>query len=142
MTSGTDDRRTVDLHQIGEHRFRASNGRGGSVSMGVGEDPDFTPVELLLAAVAGCGALDVDYITGKRAAATEFTAHAAGVKVRDEQGSRLAELTVTFTIGFPASEAGDRAREVLPAAVQRSQDRLCTVARTIAAGEPATFTLG
>ena len=47
-------------HQIGEHRWKATNSRGGGVSIGPGDDPDFTPVELLLAALAGCGATDLD----------------------------------------------------------------------------------
>src|SRR5262249_19200626 len=35
--------RSVDLHQIGEHRWMATNRRGGGVSVGPGDDPDFTP---------------------------------------------------------------------------------------------------
>ena len=82
-----EDTRSVDLHQIGEHRWKATNNRGGGVSIGPGEDPDFTPVELLLAALAGCGAADLDYIAGKRAPFETFKASAEGHKVRDEDGT-------------------------------------------------------
>ena len=61
--------RGIDLTRIGEARYKATNGRGGVLPIGAGGDPDFTPVELLLAAIAGCSAIDVDLITGKRAAA-------------------------------------------------------------------------
>jgi putative redox protein len=44
-------------------------------------------------------------------------------------------------VEFPASEAGDAAREVLPSAVQRSHDRLCTVSRTVELGTPVTIEL-
>ena len=57
---------------MGEGRYKATNARGGVLPVGSGGDPDFTPVELLLAALAGCSAIDVDLITGKRAAATTF----------------------------------------------------------------------
>jgi len=65
-----DEERSVHLGRIGLHRFKATNRRGGVLPIGTGEDPDFSPVELLLAAVAGCAALDVDFITGKRSKQT------------------------------------------------------------------------
>ncbi len=55
--------------------------------IGSGDDPDFTPVELLLAALAGCSAIDVDAITGKRAAALSFDVRAEGDKIRDDQAT-------------------------------------------------------
>ena len=58
-TPHDDTLRSVDLVKIGPERFKATNGRGGVLPIGRGEDPDFTPVELMLAAVAGCGAIDL-----------------------------------------------------------------------------------
>ena len=78
--------RSVEIAKIGPGRFKATNERGGETFFGLGgEDPDFTPVELLLAAIAGCGALDVEALTSKRAASTGFTVRAEGDKVRDEE---------------------------------------------------------
>ncbi len=134
--------RSIDLHQIGEHRWKATNSRGGGVSIGPGEDPDFTPVELLLAALVGCGAADLDYIAGKRAPFETFYARAEGHKVRDEQGSHLVQLKVTFDVTFPEGEGGDAAREVLPRTLQQIEDRLCTVGRTVALGEPVAYVAG
>ena len=37
---------------------------------------------------------------------------------------------------FPHGEADDAARAVLPEAVRRSHDRLCTVSRTVELGTP------
>ena len=34
------------------------------------------------------------------------------------------------------AKAGDRAREMLPKAIQMSEERLCTVSRTVALGTP------
>ncbi|MFE3999571.1 OsmC family protein [Nocardioides sp. YIM B13467] len=139
MTDSAADLRSVSLEKIGEHRFRATNARGASVVIGHGDDPDFTPVELLLAALAGCSALDVDFITGKRSPMETFEALAAGTKIRDEQGNRLVDLSVTFDITFPEGEAGDAARKVLPDAIKKSETRLCTVGRTVAVGTPVTY---
>jgi putative redox protein len=139
---GPETYRSVDLHQIGEHRWMATNRRGGGVSVGPGDDPDFTPVELLLAALVGCGAADLDHIAGKRAPFETFHARAEGHKVRDDGGNHLVQLTVTFDVTFPEGEGGDAAREVLPRTLQQIQDRLCTVGRTVTLGDPVRYVAG
>lgn len=132
----TTNLRSIELTRIGEGRYKASNRRGGVLPIGSGDDPDFTPVELLLAAIAGCGAIDVDLITGRRAQAESFDMRAEGVKVRDELGNRLTDLRVTFDLTFPDGEAGDAARAVLDDAIAKTRDRLCTVSRTVAVESP------
>ena len=129
--------RFIDLVKIGDGRYKAVNKRGGQVPIGSGgDDPDFTPVELLLAALAGCSAIDVDLITQKRAAASFLGVRATGDKIRDDLGNRLINLLLTFDVEFPEGEAGDAARKVLPDAMAKSRDRLCTVSRTVAVGSP------
>lgn len=131
--------RSVQLSKMGEGRFKATNARGGVVSIGSGADPDFTPVELLLAALAGCGAVDLALVTAKRADFESFAARAEGHKVRDEQGSHLIDLRVTFDVTFPDDEAGDQARAVVPRTLQQIAERLCTVGRTVTLGEPVSY---
>ena len=131
--------RSIDLTRTGEGRYQATNRRGGVLPIGSGEGSDFTPVELLLAAIAGCSAIDVDLITGKRATPDAFDVRAEGHKVRDEHGNHLVGLEVTFTVRFPEGEGGDRAREMLPRALQQTRDRLCSVGRTVAIGEPIEY---
>lgn len=140
MTSSPDNHRSVELTKIGDQRYKATNARGGETFFGTGgEDPDFTPVEMLLAAIAGCSAIDVELITGKRATADSFTVTASGEKVRDEHGNHLVDLHVRFDVRFPEGEAGDAARDVLPRSIEMSRDRLCTVSRTVALGEPVRY---
>ncbi|HZP14916.1 MAG TPA: OsmC family protein [Nocardioides sp.] len=138
----TEDLRRIDLTKIGEHRYQAHNLRGGSITFGEGEDPDFTPVELLLAALAGCSAIDIDYITGKRAPFASFQARAEADKIRDESGNHLVNIQVTFDVSFPEGDGGEAAREILPSAIQRSHERLCTVSRTVELGTPVTYVAG
>jgi uncharacterized OsmC-like protein len=134
--------RSVHLTQMGEMRFKATNRRGGVLPIGSGDDPDFTPVELLLAAIAGCTAIDVAHVTGRRAGATSFSLQCHGDKIRDEQGNRMTGLTVTVDISFPEGEAGDAARAVLPRTLEQVRDRLCTVARTVAVATPVAIEQG
>ncbi|WP_310530022.1 OsmC family protein [Nocardioides sp.] len=132
--------RSIALRKIGDARFKATNARGGETFMGAGgEDPDFTPIELLLAAIAGCSALDVEAITKKRATSTGFEISAEGHKVRDEHGNHLTGLRITFDVAFPEGPEGDAAREVLPRAIAMSRDRLCTVSRTVQLGTEVTY---
>lgn len=135
----TDNLRTVDLTRTGASAYEATNVRGGAIRIGSGETADFTPVELLLAAAAGCSAIDVDMLTTRLAEPTDFDVVAAGEKVRDEEGSHLASVRVEFTVRFPEGEDGDRARDRLPDAVAKSRDRLCTVSRTVALPTTVTF---
>ena len=128
--------RRVDIGRIAKGSYEAVNPRGGRLVFGAGDDEAFTPVELLLAAIAGCSAIDVDYITVKRSEPERFAVTMTAQKVRDEGGNHLTDLEITFDLGFPEGQEGDAAREVLPEAVRRSHDRLCTVSRTVELGAP------
>jgi uncharacterized OsmC-like protein len=140
QTGGTGQgHREVSLRRTGHGEFDITNARGGRLHIGTGESDDFTPVELLLAAIAGCSAVDVDFITGKRAEPESFDVVSSGEKLKDERGNHMGDLTVTFSVTFPEGEAGDRAREMLPKSIQMSHDRLCTVSRTVLLGTPITM---
>jgi uncharacterized OsmC-like protein len=102
----------------------------------MGEDSSFTPVELLLVAIAGCSAIDVDLITARRSEPIEFDVTSEGEKIRDEKGNRLASVDVAFTVRFAEGAAGDAARQALPLAIKKSHDRLCTVTRTVELSAP------
>ena len=137
----TDDTlRSVELTRIGPARFKATNARGGETFFGTGgDDPDFTPVELLLAAIAGCCALDVEAITHKRTTSTTYDVHAEAHKVRDGDGNHLTGLRVSFDIEFPEGPDGDAARERVQGAIEMSRDRLCTVSRTVQLGAEISY---
>ena len=111
-----------------------TNTRGGKLTFGTGSGTDFTPTELLLAAIGGCTAIDVDILTLRRAEPAGFNIRVDANKVRDGSGNRLTDIEVSFQVRFPAGEAGDDARAVLPDAVKKSHDRLCTVGRTVELG--------
>jgi len=131
-----DSHRSVTITRTSAGRYTAVNGRGGVLDFGTGDIDAFTPVELFLAAIGGCTAVDVDILTTRRAEPDSFVVQVDGEKVRDEGGNRMDELSVTFRVRFPEGEGGDAARALLPDAVERSHDRLCTVSRTVELGTP------
>ena len=128
--------RGVRLERIENSKYVATNDRGGQIRIGKGEGTDFTPVDLLLAGIGGCTAIDVDILTSRRAEPEKFEVLVDADKVRDELGNHLADIMVTFRIRFPEGEDGDKARGLLPDAVRKSHDRLCTVSRTVELGTP------
>jgi putative redox protein len=128
--------RTVTIERVTQGAFTATNTRGGQLTFGSGVD--FTPTELLLAAIGGCTAADVDVLTSRRAEPDSFHIRVDANKVRDSNGNRLTDIQVTFQITFPAGEHGDNARAILPDVVKKSHDRLCTVGRTVEIGTPIT----
>ena len=126
--------RRVDVERVGPSRFELVNSRGTRISIGTSDGDDFTPVELLLGAIGGCSAIDVDILTTRRSEPTSFTATVTGRKIRNDDGNQLDDIELTFRVAFPPGDAGDAARDVLPKAVQRSHDQLCTVSRTVELG--------
>ena len=138
MASMTTDsaHRGVRLERIENSRYVATNDRGGQISIGRGGGTDFTPVDLLLAGIGGCTAIDVDLLTSRRAEPDAFEVRLDAEKIRDETGNHLTDILITFRIKFPAGERGDAARALLPDAVKKSHDRLCTVSRTVELGTP------
>jgi putative redox protein len=131
-----DTHRTVTITRASAGRYTAVNARGATLEFGTGDVDEFTPVELLLTAIGGCTAVDVDILTTRRAEPESFVVQVDGEKVKDVGGNRMDELSVTFRLTFPRGEGGDAARAILPEAVQRSHDRLCSVSRTVELGTP------
>jgi uncharacterized OsmC-like protein len=131
------DLRRITLTRDSVGRYTVRNDRGGSITTSSGTD-ELSPVELLLAGIAGCTAVDVDAVTARRAEPDSFEIEVTADKVKDEQGNHLKDIEVTFRVRFPDGEAGDRARDILPTMVRRSQDEFCTVSRTVALGADVT----
>lgn len=131
--------RTTTVERIAPGRYEAVNSRGGRIVFGKGGDEAFTPTELLLIAIGGCTAIDVDIITTRRAEPESFEIVVDADKVYEGGRNHLTNIEVTYRLRFPAGEAGDKARAVLPDAIKQSRDRLCTVGRTVEEPSPIEF---
>ena len=131
-----DATRAVSLTRLGHGRYEAVNARGGTIEFSTDREQTFTPVELFLASIAGCTAIDVDFITSKRSEPLRFGVSMTANKVRDEHGNHLVNLAMTFDVAFPDDDGGRDAAGVLPDAIARTHERLCTVSRTVEIGTP------
>lgn len=130
-TQPSDAHRSVTVERTAPGTFRATNARGGTMDFGSGGDDQFTPVELLLTAIAGCTGIDVDIFTTRRSEPTRFEVTAEGDKLRDDEGNHMGPIDITFRIEFPEGADGDAARDILPESIRKSHERLCTVSRTV-----------
>lgn len=137
--SDDENLRSVTLHREALGRYQVVNSRGGSLTLGDGSDSTFTPVEALLASLAGCSSIDVDHMTSRRAEPLQFTVVASASRETIGGGNALTDLEVTFRITFPEGPAGDEARKRVLPAMTASHDRLCTVSRTVERGTPVTM---
>lgn len=134
-----DSSRSVRIERVSTGEYVVHNARGGTLPVG---GDAFSPVELLLAAIGTCTAIDTDTVTSRRAEPEHFTITVSGDKVADpEQGNRMTNLSVTFDVAFPAGPEGDEARKLLPRTVKLSHDKLCTVSRTVELGTEVSTTL-
>lgn len=129
--------RTVEITRISKGLYEATNRHGVKMVFGHDNTQNFSAVELLLTAIAGCSGTDVDFITSKRSEPASFKLNISGEKARDEAGkNHVANISLTFDITFPEGEEGDAARAVLERSVHQSHDRLCSVSQTVERGTP------
>ena len=137
MSTDPQDLRTVTLTRDSVGRYTVRNNRGGSITTSSGTD-ELSPVELLLAGIAGCTAVDVDAVTSRRAEPESFEIEVTADKVKDEQGNHLRDINISFRLRFPEGDGGDAARKILPDMVRRSHEEFCTVSRTVILGAEVT----
>ena len=122
---------SVDLNRVENSVYRATNADGASIEFGRGEGL-LSPVELLLAAVAGCTAVDVDVVTSRRTEPESFAVEASAIKGTDETGgARLNDVELSFRVRFPDDGPGRQAERMVPRLVALSHDKDCTVSRTV-----------
>lgn len=127
----------VEVRRVGQHEFVATNDRGASVRVGrKGAEGSFTPVELLLAAAAGCAVVTAETLVTRRVDG-ELVARADDVRSAD--GHSLTSVPVA--LDYDISQLDDTQRAALETAVRRAIDQLCTVTRTLKAAPPTPLAL-
>lgn len=125
--------RSVTLTRDALGVYTATNAAGATLQFGHGEGM-LGPVELLLAAVAGCSSIDVDHMTTRRAEPDRFEVTSTADHVHDtDEGNILENIKVVFDLAFPEGDDGDKARARIASALKISHEKECTVSRTIEA---------
>ncbi|MCG8916900.1 OsmC family protein [Actinokineospora sp. PR83] len=119
----------VRVRRIGTHAFTASNDRGGHVRLGrVGEPGAFTPVELLLAAAAGCVGITAEDLVVRRTT-PDAVVDVVAEDVRPVGAHALDGVDIGLDLDL--SGLDERARAELVAVVRRAVEAVCTVTRTL-----------
>ncbi|MCX3063079.1 OsmC family protein [Streptomyces beihaiensis] len=124
----------IETVRNGERDWTARNDRGAQVRIAAADDPDaqpsFTPVELLLAALGGCGGLVVDR--------TARTVDHDGLRIvvesasRPEDDGRVGVLRVSYELELPEGDTG--AAAALERGIRLTHEKYCTVSRTVEHG--------
>jgi uncharacterized OsmC-like protein len=125
--------RSVELTRTATARYTVRNAAGAELEFGHGEGL-LSPVELLLAAIAGCSAIDVDTVTARSAEPTSFKVSATGHKVVEDGANRLDGLHLSFNVIFPGTAEGQKAAGMVERLVDLSHEKYCTVSRTVEHG--------
>src|SRR5690606_33350851 len=129
----------VTLTREAEGVYLASNGRGGEYRFGYNVDNALSSVELLIVAIAGCSATDVDMMTSRRAEPTKFDVTVDAEKLSGSTPAFLRNIELLFGLVFPEGEDGDKARARIGAALKAAEEKTCTVSRTVTHGSPVTL---
>ncbi|MBP2413046.1 putative OsmC-like protein [Arthrobacter stackebrandtii] len=132
--------RSVELTRTSTAVYTVRNATGAEMQFGHG-DGLFSPVELLLAAIAGCSSIDVDTVTARSAEPTSYTVTATGDKLSEDGATRVDNLNIAFNIEFPDTEGGQKAAGMVERLAKLSHDKYCTVSRTVERGTPVSHTL-
>lgn len=125
--------RSVELTRTATARYKVRNAAGAEIEFGQGEGL-LSPVELLLAAIAGCSSVDVDTVTARSAEPTAFRVAATGRKVVEDGANRMDGLHLSFNVAFPDTAEGRKTAGMVERLVDLSHEKYCTVSRTVERG--------
>ncbi|MEV1024250.1 OsmC family protein [Streptomyces sp. NPDC050264] len=127
----------IETVRNGERDWTARNDRGAEVRIAPADaadsqaaPPSFTPVELLLAALGGCGGLVVDR-TARTAGHDALRIIVESVS-RPEDDGRVGAVRVSYELDLP--EGDTRTAELLERGIRLTHEKYCTVSRTVEHG--------
>jgi putative redox protein len=113
---------TVELSHEGGMRFTALSNRGGQITLN-SDSTDFSPMQVLLAALGGCTGMDVVSVLKKmRQDVTGYRIEVDG-KRADDHPRVWTEITIRHIV-----EGNNLSREKVEHAVQLSEEKYCSVA--------------
>ncbi len=116
----------IEVERVDDHEFVATNGRGASVRIGrKGQEGSFSPVELLVAAAAGCAMVTSESLILRRTGGDKLAATADAVQ--SESGNEV--LSIPVVLQYDLSAVDDP--EALEIVVRRAVEQFCTVTRTL-----------
>jgi putative redox protein len=124
----------VRVNVVADGMMSALNTRGGELPIGTGWDGQrFNPIEMLLAAIGGCAAIDFTTVLARRG----HPLSGLEIEVRGRRASdeRLEAIEVRYALpdGAEVDEAD------IEVARRLTADVLCTVSRTVQHSSPVEY---
>jgi len=117
---------TIELHWRGGHRFDAGRPGGPAIRMDGDRETGPTPVETLVAALAGCTTYDVvDILEKRRTPPSAVRVEGEGTRA-DTVPARLVAITLTFHVDGEGIEAAHVRR-----AVELAVEKYCSVGASL-----------
>lgn len=128
----------ISVERTDDDRYIATNDRGATIELtGTGAEGRFSPVELLLVAVAGCNIVTTEPLTTQRGhRLPKLVASATAEKI---ERNKLGPVTLTYSVTFPAGD--EAAEQVFRDVAERVEERHCTVSRSLREGTPVELDL-
>jgi uncharacterized OsmC-like protein len=121
----------VQVQRVAPAKFVATNGRGASITVGRSQDgADFSPIELLMAALGTCAGLSADHVISRRLgedAAINVVVEAD----KDVEADKLTAMRTRFDLDMSVLSEEDQA--LLVKLVGKAVERTCTVSHTVEA---------
>lgn len=124
--------REITAEWQGESTFIGKNTNGGSVQMGkIGNKPGISPMELILAGLAGCTGVDIVSILSKQR--QNFTDMKVQVRAKraDDFPKVYTEFEVTYLIW-----SEDIDPQAVERAIRLSEDKYCSVGLMLSKAAP------
>jgi uncharacterized OsmC-like protein len=124
----------VRVSVAGDGSISALGTRGGELLIGTGwEGPNLNPIEMLLAAIGGCAAIDFTTVLARRG----HPLSALEIEVRGRRASdeRLEAIEVRYVL--PEDSTVDH--DDIEVARRLTADVLCTVSRTVEHSSPVEY---
>jgi uncharacterized OsmC-like protein len=129
----------VRIRRDAPAKFTATNGRGAQIKVGRSQDgADFSPVELLMAALGACAALSADHVISRRLgddAPIDVVVEAE----KDVEADRVTSVRTRFDLDMSVLSQADQ--DTLTKLIGRAVDRTCTVSHTVEPGVPVTLSV-
>jgi len=115
---------SAKLRWSNEEKFNAEIGKGRKIELNSSDKMGsaFTPMELFLVSLAGCTAMDVQWIMSRERQKVEKFEISIKGKRRDEDPRYFETIDLAYTIGGP-----NITKNAVERAIRLSQERYCSV---------------
>jgi putative redox protein len=121
----------VTIRRSAQAKFVATNGRGAEITIGRSQDgADFSPVELLMAALGACATLSAENVITRRLGA-DAAVDMVVTAEKDVEADRVTSVQTNFDLDL----------STLSEAAIKAVERTCTVAHSVEPGTPVTLTV-